>query len=228
NLTEGNEAWDAGPVFSADGGTLFYRAMARPGFEADRYAMMALDLASGERREIAPDWDRSPSRLQPSADGRALYVTAQDTGEYPLFRVDVDTGEVTKLVGDGSVSAFDVAGGTLVFSRNAIDTGDVIYSTSPDAGSLRAITPTAAERLPGVEFGAYEQFSFKGANDATVHGYVVKPWNFEEGREYPVAFLIHGGPQGSFGNGWSYRWNPQTYAGQGYAVVMIDFHGSTG
>ena len=61
-----------------------------------------------------------------------------------------------------------------------------------------------------------------------MHGYVVKPWNYEEGKKYPVAFLIHGGPQGSFGNGWSYRWNPQTYAGQGYAVVMIDFHGSTG
>src|SRR5690606_37061031 len=102
-------AWDAGPVFSADGGTLFYRAMKRPGFEADRYALMALDVASGERREIAPDWDRSPSSLKPSADGRALYVAAQDTGEYPLFRVDVATGEVSRLVGGGSVSSFDVA-----------------------------------------------------------------------------------------------------------------------
>ncbi|MBD7989007.1 S9 family peptidase [Luteimonas sp. Sa2BVA3] len=228
NLTADNQAWDAGPVFSADGGTLFYRAMKRPGFEADRYALMALDLATGERREIAPDWDRSPSSLQPSADGRALYVAAQDTGEYPLFRVDVATGEVTKLVDGGSVSSFEVAGETLVFSRNAIDTGDVIHVASPDGQGVRAITPTAAERLPDVDFGAFEQFSFKGAKGDTVHGYVVKPWNFEEGRQYPVAFLIHGGPQGSFGNGWSYRWNPQTYAGQGYAVVMIDFHGSTG
>ena len=228
NLTADNKAWDAGPVFSADGSTLFYRAMSRPGFEADRYALMALDLASGERREIAPDWDRSPSSLQPSADGRALYVAAQDTGEYPLFRVDVASGEVTRLVAGGSVSSFEVAGPTLMFSRNAIDTGDVIHVASLDGEGVRAITPTAAERLPGVDFGAYEQFSFKGADDATVHGYVVKPWNYEEGREYPVAFLIHGGPQGSFGNGWSYRWNPQTYAGQGYAVVMIDFHGSTG
>lgn len=228
NLTADNKAWDAGPVFSADGGTLFYRAMARPGFEADRFALMALDLASGERREIAPRWDRSPSSLQPSADGSALYVAAQDTGEYPLFRVDVATGEVTKLVVGGSVSSFEVAGDTLMFSRNAIDTSDVIHVASLDGQGQRAITPTAAERLPGVDFGAFEQFSFKGAKNATVHGYVVKPWNYEEGRKYPVAFLIHGGPQGSFGNGWSYRWNPQTYAGQGYAVVMIDFHGSTG
>jgi len=228
NLTADNTAWDAGPVFSADGGTLFYRAMARPGFEADRFAIMALDLASGERREIAPGWDRSPSSLQPSADGATLFVAAQDTGEYPLFKVDVATGEVTRLVGGGSVSAYEVAGESLVFSRNAIDTGDVIYAARADGQGERAITPTAAERLPDVDFGAFEQFSFKGAKGATVHGYVVKPWNYEEGRQYPVAFLIHGGPQGSFGNGWSYRWNPQTYAGQGYAVVMIDFHGSTG
>jgi dipeptidyl aminopeptidase/acylaminoacyl peptidase len=93
---------------------------------------------------------------------------------------------------------------------------------------LRAITPSTQERLKDVAFGDFEQFDFKGAGGDTVHGYVVKPWNYVEGKKYPVAFLIHGGPQGSFGNGWSYRWNPQTYAGQGYAVVMIDFHGSTG
>lgn len=232
NLTAANPAWDAGPVFSADGRTLFYRAMKRPGFEADRYALMAMDVATGQTREIAPRWDRSPSSLQPSADGSALYVAAQDTGEYPLFRVDVASGEVTRLVADGSVSSFAIAGDTVALTRNSIGSGDVVYTASlqslgPDA-QLRQITPTAGERLPGVALGDFEQFSFRGAGNQTVHGYVVKPWNYQEGQTYPVAFLIHGGPQGSFGNGWSYRWNPQTYAGQGYAVVMIDFHGSTG
>jgi dipeptidyl aminopeptidase/acylaminoacyl peptidase len=61
-----------------------------------------------------------------------------------------------------------------------------------------------------------------------VHGYVMKPWNAVPGQKYPIAFLVHGGPQGSFGNAWSYRWNPQVYAGAGYGVVFIDFHGSTG
>jgi dipeptidyl aminopeptidase/acylaminoacyl peptidase len=228
NLTADNPATDAGPVFSADGGTLFYRAMKRAGFEADRYALMAMDLATGSKREIAPKWDRSPSKVVVSEDGRALYVTAQDTGQYPLFRVDIASGEVTRLVGDGSVSSFELAGGTLALTRATLQTGDVLYVATPDGDGLRAITPTASERLPGVAFGDYEQFSFRGAGNATVHGYVVKPWNYREGRTYPVAFLIHGGPQGSFGDSWSYRWNPQTYAGQGYAVVMIDFHGSTG
>lgn len=229
NLTASNPAWDTGPVFSADGKTLFYRAMKRPGFEADRFALMSLDLDNGKVREIAPNWDRSADSIVLSDDGERIYTTTQDTGEHPLFSVDIQSGESRKIVGDGSVSAFDVVGRTVVLSRNSLKSGDVIYATSDDAGAtLRAITPSAGEVLKDVSFGDFEQFTFAGWNNETVHGYVVKPHDYVEGQKYPVAFLIHGGPQGSFGNGWSYRWNPQTYAGQGYAVVMIDFHGSTG
>ena len=229
NLTQGNPAWDAEPVFSEDGAALYYRAMKRAGFEADRSGLMAMDLASGDVREIAPDWDRSADGIVLSADGRTIYTTAQDTGEHPMFAVDIASGDVREVVGDGTVSNVQLAGPTLAFTRNTMATGDQIITTGPDAAQLREITPSAAQMLgDDVGFGEYEQFNFKGWNNETVHGYVVKPWNYEEGRDYPVAFLIHGGPQGSFGDGWSYRWNPQTYAGQGYAVVMIDFHGSTG
>ncbi|WP_449447836.1 prolyl oligopeptidase family serine peptidase [Thermomonas brevis] len=229
NVTAANKAWDAGPVFSADGKTLDYRAMARPGFEADRFALMAMDLASGTAKEIAPKWDASADGITLSADGKWIYTTAQELGQHPLFRVSLANGEVENVVKDGSVSSFDLAGDALAFSRNTLQSGDVIATTSADGkAQARAITPSAAELLPDVAWGAFEQFNFIGWNGETVHGYVVKPWNFEPGKKYPVAFLIHGGPQGSFGNGWSYRWNPQTYAGQGYAVVMIDFHGSTG
>ena len=90
------------------------------------------------------------------------------------------------------------------------------------------LTHVNEQKLADVRWGEYEQFSFKGANSDTVYGYVTKPWNYEPGKKYPIAFLVHGGPQGSFGNAWSYRWNPQVYAGAGYATVFIDFHGSTG
>ncbi len=229
NLTEANKAWDTGPVFSADGKTLYYRAMKRPGFEADRFALMAMDLATGSTRELAPKWDASADGITLSADGKSIYTTAQELGRHPLFSVSIDTGEVTSIFKDGTVGAFELAGDTLAVSANSMKTGDVIYTTSADGKApLRAITPSAEKMLPDVRFGEYEQFRFPGWNNETVHGYVLKPWNYEEGKTYPVAFLIHGGPQGSFGDGWSYRWNPQTYAGQGYAVVMIDFHGSTG
>ncbi|MCA0298895.1 MAG: S9 family peptidase [Proteobacteria bacterium] len=228
NLTASNPAWDTGPVFSADGKTLFYRAMKRPGFEADRFGLMAMDLATKQVREIAPSWDRSADGIVVSKDGATIYTTAQDVGQHPLFAVDVASGTAKPVVAEGSISAFDIAGDTLAFTRNTLKTGDQLFTTTLAGAPLRAITPSAQDMLKDVSFGDFEQFTFTGWNNETVHGYVVKPHDYVEGKKYPVAFLIHGGPQGSFGNGWSYRWNPQTYAGQGYAVVMIDFHGSTG
>lgn len=228
NLTASNPAWDTGPVFSADGKTLFYRAMKRPGFEADRFGLMAMDLATKQVREIAPSWDRSADGIVVSKDGATIYTTAQDVGQHPLFAVDVASGTAKPVVAEGSISAFDIAGDTLAFTRNTLKTGDQLFTSTLAGAPLRAITPSAEDVLKDVNFGDFEQFNFTGWNNETVHGYVVKPHDYVEGQKYPVAFLIHGGPQGSFGNGWSYRWNPQTYAGQGYAVVMIDFHGSTG
>ena len=228
NLTAANPAWDAGPVFSADGNTLYYRAMKRPGFEADRFGVIAMDLASGKTREIAPSWDRSAGEVVLSQDEKSFYTAADDLGEHRLFNIDIATGKATVVAEGGSIGSPVIAGSTLAYTKNSLKSGDQIVVAQADGSSPREITPSAGQMLPDVAFGDYEQFQFKGWNNETVHGYVVKPYNYQEGKTYPVAFLIHGGPQGSFGNGWSYRWNPQTYAGQGYAVVMIDFHGSTG
>ncbi len=228
NLTASNPAWDAGPVFSADGKTLYYRAMKRPGFEADRFGLMAMDVATGKTHEIAPKWDRSAGEIVLSGDGTLIYTSADDMGEHRLFGVDIATGTAEVVADGGSIGSPVIAGTTLAYTKNSLKSGDQIIVAAFDGANPREITPSAGEMLPDVAFGDYEQFQFKGWNNETVHGYVVKPYNYQEGKSYPVAFLIHGGPQGSFGNGWSYRWNPQTYAGQGYAVVMIDFHGSTG
>ena len=228
NLTADNPAWDADPVFSADGRTLYYRAMSRPGFEADRFALMALDLASGQRREIAPGWDRSADGITLSADGRTIYTTAQDLGQRPRFAIDIASGRVRRVAGDGNIGGFDLAGGTLAFTRDTLTSPAQVFVARADGGAVRQISQLNAERLKDIAFGEFEQFSFKGWNDETVYGYVVKPWNYRAGEKYPVAFIVHGGPQGSMGNSFHYRWNPQTYAGKGFAVVFIDFHGSTG
>ena len=92
----------------------------------------------------------------------------------------------------------------------------------------RPLTQVNAARLSDVRFGEAEQFAFDGAGGDKVYGYAVKPWNWQAGARYPVALIVHGGPQSSMANTWSYRWNPQVFAGAGYGVVFIDFHGSTG
>jgi dipeptidyl aminopeptidase/acylaminoacyl peptidase len=126
------------------------------------------------------------------------------------------------------VSAFDVKRDTLVYALNTLQSPDQLYRVPLRGGAALQLTHHNAERLSAIKLGDAEQFTFKGWNGETVYGYVVKPWNYAPNKKYPVAFLIHGGPQGSYGNDFGYRWNPQTYSGQGYAVVTIDFHGSTG
>jgi dipeptidyl aminopeptidase/acylaminoacyl peptidase len=98
----------------------------------------------------------------------------------------------------------------------------------PDGSELRQLTHFNDERVKNIAWGDYEQFSFKGAKGDTVYGYAIKPAGFTPGTKYPVAFLIHGGPQGSFDDHFHYRWNAEVFAGHGYGVVMVDFHGSTG
>ena len=229
NLTDANDAVDTNPVYSPDGTQLAWRAMKRPGFEADRYALMLRDLKTGATRETAPNWDRSADGIAFSADGKTIYTHADDLGQHRLFAVDVASGSVRALTGAGSVSAVTLGRERLVYARNDLSGPDQLYELALSAGATpKQITQHNTDKLAGVRFGAAEQFTFRGANDDTVHGYVVKPWNYVKGKKYPVAFIIHGGPQGSMGNSWHYRWNPQTYAAQGYAVVFIDFHGSTG
>ena len=231
NLTTANKAWDASPRMSPDGKTLAYKAMKRPGFEADRFELQLRDIATGKVTPLAATWDRSVDDFAWSRDGRSIYAVAADVGRTRLFKIDVKSGTVTPLSKDGHMDAFHETAKGFVFLKSGLNSPAQLYASAAKATMIDegATNLTSVnEVLKKMEFGAFEQFGFKGWNDETVHGYVVKPAGYVEGRKYPVAFLIHGGPQGSFGDGWSFRWNPQTYAGAGYAVVMIDFHGSTG
>jgi dipeptidyl aminopeptidase/acylaminoacyl peptidase len=227
NETAGNKAWDTTEIWSPDGKMTAYRAMKRPGFEADRFGIMIWDETTKKERELAPTWDRSADSIAWSRDGKTIYATALDVGQGKLFAIDVKTGKVTALTGEGHVTAFDVGPNGIVYASDSMKSPSELFML-PAKGPPIRIASVSSEALKDVAWGEPEQFSFKGWNDEEVHGFVVKPANFDPAKKYPVAFLIHGGPQGSFSNSWSYRWNPQVYANAGYAVVMIDFHGSTG
>jgi dipeptidyl aminopeptidase/acylaminoacyl peptidase len=228
DLTPDNPAWDAKATYSPDGRTIAYLAMARPGFEADRYQIMLMDVATGAKRKLAESWDRSPGSIAWSGDGKSIIADAEDVGSIRLFSIDAASGKVRALTDKGSIGGFDVRRDTVVYALSDLQSGAQLFSQKLGGGKAVQLTHQNADKLADVKFGEYEQFSFKGANGDTVYGYVTKPWNAAPGGKYPIAFLVHGGPQGSFGNGWSYRWNPQVYAGAGYATVFIDFHGSTG
>jgi dipeptidyl aminopeptidase/acylaminoacyl peptidase len=227
NITASNPAWDAHPVFLANG-DLVWLAQERPGFEADRFHVVVRDARSGVVRSLTGAWDRSVVHLGATPDGRTLVVNADDNGQRALFAVDPRSGTPRKLTGDGEVEEFSVSRERVLYSRASLAGPADLYSVALSGGHERRLTQANAEVLGARRLSEFEQFSFPGWHEETVHGYVMKPFGFTPGHRYPIAFVVHGGPQGSMQNLWTYRWNAQAFAGAGYAVVMIDFHGSPG
>ncbi|HET7605941.1 MAG TPA: S9 family peptidase, partial [Sphingomicrobium sp.] len=225
NLTDANDATDTLPTVSPDGRTLAYVAMARPGYESDRQVVMLRDLASGQVRPLTQGFDRSVGSIAWAKDGRSLLVTAEDTLEQPVFRVDVASGKVTRLTGDGNYgNVHALAGGGAIVTMNSIMAPDDLYRLDP-RGTAVKLTDLNRELLSQLDPVTFHKFSFAGANGDNVWGWTLKP---VMNKSLPIAFLVHGGPQGSFSNSWSYRWNPRLFSAPGYAAVSVDFHGSTG
>jgi len=228
NITSDNKAWDAQPIFSPNGRYLAYKAMKTPGYEADKFTLHVRDNRSGTVRSVVPKWDRSISSMSFSQDNKTVYVTAQDTGQKSIFAITHEFNEVNKVYNTGSTADVTFSNNKVFFTRHTLNTPKDIFSINKGGYDLKQLTDINKEKLNNVKFAEYQQFNFKGWNNETVHGYWLKPVNFEQDKKYPIAFLVHGGPQGSFGNMFHYRWNAQLWAAQGYGVVMIDFHGSTG
>jgi len=226
NLTDANDATDTTPAISPDGRTLAYAAMARPTYEADRLVLMLRDLASGQVRPLTQGWDRSVGSIEWAKDGRSLLVTAEDTLEGPIFRVDVASGKVTRLTGDGNYgNVHALAGGGIIATMNSIMAPDDLYRLDAQGHSAK-LTDLNRDLLAQLDPVTFQKFSFAGANNDTVWGWTLKPANTTA--PLPISFVVHGGPQGSFNNSWSYRWNPRLFSAPGYAVVSVDFHGSEG
>ena len=225
NLTADNAGMDTTPVASPDGKYLAWTSMARATYEADRLVVKLMDLKSGKVIALTEKWDRSVGSLAWAADSKSLLATAQDVLETPLFRIDLK-GRVTRLTDRGNIAeAVPLKNGGAVYAINSIaGPSDLVHMDTK--GRTTRLTNVNADALATLDPVNYQQFHFAGANGDQVYGQIVKPQGATG--KLPVLLLVHGGPQGTFNNNWSYRWNPAVMADQGYAVVSIDFHGSTG
>ncbi|MBA3666958.1 MAG: S9 family peptidase [Sphingomonas sp.] len=228
NLTDANDGTDTLPTVSPDGRTLAYVSMARAGYESDRQVIMLRDLASGQTRALTAAWDRSAGSLAWSPDGRSLLITAEDVMELPIFRVDVATGRIKRVTGNGHAgNVVATADGGAIFTQNSIIAPDDLFRVDA-RGRVTRLTDVNRALISQLDPVTFEKFAFKGARGDQVWGMKLKPAGARNQPKMPIAFVVHGGPQGSFGNAWSYRWNSRLISSPGYAVVSVDFHGSTG
>jgi len=225
NLTTDNLGTDTTPAASPDGKYLAWTSMARATYEADRLVLKLMEVKTGKVTALTDKWDRSVGSIAWAADSKSMLVTAQDVLETPLYRVDLK-GKVTRLTERGHIAAaVPLKNGGIVYAIDSIaGPADLVHMDAK--GKTTRLTNVNADALATLDPVNYQKFDFAGANGEQVFGQVVKPQGATG--KLPVLLLVHGGPQGTFNNSWSYRWNPAVMASQGYAVVTIDFHGSTG
>src|ERR1044072_2415951 len=230
NITARNRGYEDSPVYTSDGKSIIYRSQATTGFEADRWRLMSYDRGSGVSRELLPGFDLSVDDVVLAPDGSSIYITAGERGRGHIYKVPVNGGTPQKILGGVFASNLQITsdGRTLVFVNSSLSSPPEIYRAGADGSGLAAVTRVNPDFMTRSDLKAAEEIEWSGALGAKVHGFLLKPRNFDAAKRYPLVVLIHGGPQGAWNDSWSTRWNPQVFTDAGYVVFMPNPRGSTG
>jgi dipeptidyl aminopeptidase/acylaminoacyl peptidase len=258
NITANNPASDSTPLYSPDGKYIAYRSQQRPGYESDRFRLKVYERGTGKNKDLTENFDRWVGSFVWAPDSSTIYFSAEHKGHSLIYAVatglaagthrsPTDFGKRTLVGGYNGYPAITPDGKTLVFSRMSVTappeiyaadaTGDGCPSQTGDVDRGKedcklnkewAITHLNDAALAQVFMNPIESFWFTGAHGEQVEGFLLKPPNFDASRKYPLKFLLKGGPQIAWGDQWSYIGNFELFAANGYVVITINFHGSTG
>ncbi len=225
-----NPAADVQPVFAADGRSLIVRAQRRAGFESDRWYLDVYDRSTGAKRTVFESPDLSVDDYALSKDQSTIFFTATNRGSEDLFSVPLGGG-TPKLVSHlGSIGGINPGSGFLVFSVSTMEAPAEVFrhdlSGAPTAAT--ALTHENDAWVNALDENAPQSMTVPGAGGTPVQYWVITPPAFDASKKYPTVFMIHGGPQGDWGDGWSARWNPELWAAQGWVIVAPNPRGSTG
>ncbi|MEP6538813.1 MAG: S9 family peptidase, partial [Bryobacteraceae bacterium] len=222
---------DVSPLYSPDGKYIAYRSQLRAGYEADRWRLAIFERATARVSILNDGQDRPVESLAWSPDSSKIFYTVEDRGRSNIQVIAV-TGGASRGAVTGASHLDDILftpdGKTMLYTEQSGSKPVEIFRASSGGGAPVPMTHLNDAVTDGYQLTALEEFWVDSADKTKIHSFVVKPAGFQAGRKYPVVFLIHGGPQGAWGESWSYRWNPQVFAGAGFVVVMPNPRGSVG
>ena len=253
-ITAANPGSDTTPRYSPDGKYIAYRSQARNGYESDRFRLMLYDRQTGATRELTEGFDRWVGEFLWAPDSRSLLLVAEDRGREMVGALSLAGGGVKPLIEKTASNGLSLSadGKTMAFTRSSMTMPAEVFAANADGSDVRQLTQTNAALLAQLDLTPAEDFEYDGAAVSTpktrklgkikvtsdlslgggkpsrIHGFIVKPPQFDKARKYPMVLLIHGGPQGAWLDNWGYRWNAQMWAARGYVAVLINPHGSTG
>jgi dipeptidyl aminopeptidase/acylaminoacyl peptidase len=237
---------DFTPRYSPDGKWIAWRSQARAGYESDRFRLVLYDRSTKQIRDLLPNFDRWVDEEAWSPDSKTIYFAAGNKGEEPLYATNLSGHMVGPLTGEEWSDLHPLPDGTtLVANMMTVRRPSEVFQVKldlqelapppHDGGDIRInhvdvsnLTHLNTNLLNQLDLPAMDSFWFPSIGNVKVQGFIIRPPNFDEHKKYPVKFLIHGGPQGAWGDAWSYRWNPELFAANGYVVLMINPGGSTG
>lgn len=226
NLTEGMMGYDTEPTFSPDGKSLAWLSMERDGYESDKNRIYVMDLSSGKKTDLSANWDNSAGHLRWSADSKTIFFTAAVKATYQMHRLSVADKNIQQLTfGDHNYGSVEPAGKSLVGRRCSMSAPHEIFKVSPETGKQSPLTKVNTTMLDEIEMGEVKERTVKTTDGKDMKVWVIYPPNFDENKKYPTLLYCQGGPQSAVSQFWSYRWNFQMMAANGYVIVAPNRRG---
>lgn len=231
NLTASNRAADNAPRFSPDGKKLAYRSQKKAGYEADKWDVLVVDVdesgaLKGKPKNVTEKHDISVEEVEWAGDD-AFLITFANKGHTSLAELSGKELRIDDAPGHTSSLTVSADGKTMAFARARLQHPSEVF-VQPRDGKAREISHANRRLLASIEMPEPESVTVKGAGGTPMQMWLLKPPGFDATKKYPVAYLVHGGPQGAWEDGWSFRWCPQVWAARGYVVALPNPRGSTG
>ena len=228
-LTEATGLSDANPVYSPDGRYIAFLSYDTNRAFNDQGHVSLYERRTGRITKPARGFDRGVSHVTFTADSRALTFMAEDRGRVGIWRLGLDAAMPAQIVPGGSVSGYaaSAAGDVLAYTRSTATHPPALFAARGDGSDERSIESLNRAVMSRHAVGAVREFTVKGFRGEPVQMFVTYPPNFDASRKWPLMHSIHGGPHAAHQDGWHFRWNTQVFAGQGYVVACVNYHGSS-